>query len=830
MNPFFIFLGLMLLGAFAGMLWIAKQSGIPPVTAQARYRTLLAAFIGILLSAGVGLWRLHATQKHLTFLDEAGLAALFLYLAIMPRELRKAYLAAKAETAHLPKKPWLPPVFLWQGILILLPVVILAAVGFASLSWDRNAAEQDARENSVRLAKQLVQQQTSYLNQEAQDYWNVQIEWQAEHEVELGLMVGHLSPDLFARREAWQQRWPQLKLIDLPKVDLSADEAGKLFKAEPGYSPIPTPPSWLAELQPEQRELWAKAQKNEFYSHDLNAARIALEQFLQTHPGHAARANAEFQLLLYQTSKPPADEAARFLFTFADKWDYVAALNENGLPLTQLAMYRALRLTPDHAGISEKMFRNLAWSFRFCPSLISGKITEEIQRVINPENHATALKARMLQEWWQRETRNYDWWQTFSTQHPVSSWSKGPLWVESEAGPLLITAKPFVIVQAEHNPNTNSPPREGERGFLIRTYPQSLVEQSFLRAMNKADIVIPDYATAEIRFAGKELTLQPRQEFRTSTVPQTLPLLAEANGTIQLAFESHPFTLRVYLSNPNALYARQQMRTLWLGVLILTAAMAAWVGLLAARKAYLRQLQLGEMKSNFVSSVSHELRAPIASVRLMAEGLERGRISDPQKQQEYYHFIVQECRRLTSLIENVLDFSRIEQGRKQYEFEPTDLVALVNQTVKAIAPYAEEKQIQLSTVYIGEANAVTLDGQAIQQALINLIDNAVKYSPVHSTVNIEIEFTKDAVRMVVADHGVGIAPEEHDRIFERFYRCGSELRRESQGVGIGLSLVKHIVEAHGGNVTVQSELGKGSRFTMLLPATQNSDIQEKRHA
>ena len=102
------------------------------------------------------------------------------------------------------------------------------------------------------------------------------------------------------------------------------------------------------------------------------------------------------------------------------------------------------------------------------------------------------------------------------------------------------------------------------------------------------------------------------------------------------------------------------------------------------------------MKSNFVSSVSHELRAPIASVRLMAEGLERGKIAGAEKQNEYFRFIVQECRRLSSLIENVLDFSRIEQGRKQYEMESTDLVALTEQTVKLMETYAAEREVKIA--------------------------------------------------------------------------------------------------------------------------------------
>ena len=136
------------------------------------------------------------------------------------------------------------------------------------------------------------------------------------------------------------------------------------------------------------------------------------------------------------------------------------------------------------------------------------------------------------------------------------------------------------------------------------------------------------------------------------------------------------------------------------------------------------------MKTNFVSSVSHELRAPIAAVRLMAENLERGKISGAEKQSEYFRFIVQECRRLSSLIENVLDFSRIEQGRKQYEFEPTNLIALTETTVKLMEPYAAEKGVMLELkAESGESGKweteLDVDGRAIQQALVNLIDNAI---------------------------------------------------------------------------------------------------------
>jgi signal transduction histidine kinase len=215
-------------------------------------------------------------------------------------------------------------------------------------------------------------------------------------------------------------------------------------------------------------------------------------------------------------------------------------------------------------------------------------------------------------------------------------------------------------------------------------------------------------------------------------------------------------------------------------------------------------------------------------VRLLAESLERGRVPEAPKQQEYFRFMVQECRRLSAVIENALDFSRIEQGRKEYDFEPTDLVALARQTVKLMETYAAERPVALAlTIPDPELPALTskpvLDGKAIQQALVNLIDNAIKHSPKGETVTVGLEADAASetgarpLRLWVEDHGPGIPPEEHARIFERFYRLGSELRRETQGVGIGLSIVKHVVEAHEGRVVVRSAPGQGSRFTICLP-------------
>jgi len=292
----------------------------------------------------------------------------------------------------------------------------------------------------------------------------------------------------------------------------------------------------------------------------------------------------------------------------------------------------------------------------------------------------------------------------------------------------------------------------------------------------------------------------------------------------------------VHLIGPDLLFEQQNSRSLWIRMVLVTAALTSIIGFISAYRAFRKQLRLSEMKSNFVSSVSHELRAPIASVRLMAEGLERGKISDPAKQHEYYRFITQECRRLSSMIENVLDFARIEQGRKEYEFEPTHVAALVEQTVKVMQPYAAERGVQLvcraeRPATTGESDpsqngvfTAQIDGPAIQQALVNLMDNAIKHSPAGSEVVIALSPNAEraALELSVSDNGPGIPAAEHEKIFERFYRLGSELRRETPGVGIGLSIVKHIVEAHGGKVRVESEVGQGSRFTIELPLSPES--------
>ena len=260
--------------------------------------------------------------------------------------------------------------------------------------------------------------------------------------------------------------------------------------------------------------------------------------------------------------------------------------------------------------------------------------------------------------------------------------------------------------------------------------------------------------------------------------------------------------------------ARQQGR--WTLALLTFAVVMSGGALFFIHRSVERERRLNAMKSDFVASVSHELRAPVASIRLMADALNAGKI-EPNTVSEFHRLISREGARLTTLIENVLDFARIEQGRKRWHFEECDLATIVTETLRLMEPLAAEKYITLVSPQPLPSLIATVDPGAIQQALVNLLDNAIKFSPAGSSVEILLTETPTHWEIQITDQGPGIPPAEHARIFEKFHRLGSELRRETQGTGIGLSLVKAVAEAHGGRVVLASVPGNGSVFTLIGP-------------
>lgn len=248
-------------------------------------------------------------------------------------------------------------------------------------------------------------------------------------------------------------------------------------------------------------------------------------------------------------------------------------------------------------------------------------------------------------------------------------------------------------------------------------------------------------------------------------------------------------------------------------------------GLAVALISAQRAVRLSELKSDFVSNVSHELRTPVASIRMFADLLRLGRVRNPEKVQEYGQHIEAESERLAGLIDNILDFSRIESGRKSYRPAPTDLAGLLRETVELFDLRLRDSGFRLHLDLPSPAPPVlTIDREAIGQALQNLLENAVKYSGDSREIGVHLRTSADEVTVAVSDRGIGIPGREQKRIFERFHRVGSSLVHDVKGSGLGLSIVNHIIQAHGGRVTVESTPGHGSTFTLHLPASARAGL------
>jgi len=285
--------------------------------------------------------------------------------------------------------------------------------------------------------------------------------------------------------------------------------------------------------------------------------------------------------------------------------------------------------------------------------------------------------------------------------------------------------------------------------------------------------------------------------------------------------------LTLAIKLPGTTLAAMEQHFVRQSFLILTA-----ISLLLAAGIYLthrniaREMALARLKSDFVSNVSHELRTPLSLIRLYAETLEMGRVNSAEKYQEYYSIIRKESERLTGLINNILDFSRIEAGRKEYDFRQTDLRELVHNTLDSYRYQIEQQGFAFEEDIAADVPPVSVDREAIARSLLNLVNNALKYSQDRKFIGVHLFRDNGAVRLEVIDHGIGIPENEQPKIFEKFYRVGDPLVHNTKGSGLGLALVRHIAHAHGGEVTVDSAPGRGSKFTISLPVPVQAEVPE----
>jgi signal transduction histidine kinase len=272
----------------------------------------------------------------------------------------------------------------------------------------------------------------------------------------------------------------------------------------------------------------------------------------------------------------------------------------------------------------------------------------------------------------------------------------------------------------------------------------------------------------------------------------------------------------VRLLHPDAWSATlARRRAVFISMLVAVVALMGF-GTYLTLRVMRREIEIARMKSDFVSAVSHEFRSPLTAIRQLGEMLMRGRVPNDARRQEYYERITRESDRLARVVENLLDFSRMEEGRKPYQLEPLDTSAWLGEVAARFEAQVSENGHHIVTDIPPRLPDVLADREALSSALDNLLDNAVKYSPASTTVWLDADARDGGVTIRVRDRGIGIAESDQPHIFDRFYRGTGEAARQVRGTGLGLSLVQHIVRAHGGRVTFESRPGEGTTFSVHL--------------
>ena len=260
-----------------------------------------------------------------------------------------------------------------------------------------------------------------------------------------------------------------------------------------------------------------------------------------------------------------------------------------------------------------------------------------------------------------------------------------------------------------------------------------------------------------------------------------------------------------------------------IGILLLVLIAAVWFVYRSVKK----ELELAQAKADFVSNVSHELRTPLALISMFAETLEMDRVKTEEKKKEYYSIISHESNRLGRIVNSILNFSKMEAGKRKFNFAEEDLNEVIVQVYQNYSYHLYNKGFDFEYEPGIDIPKVKIDREAVSEAIVNLLDNAVKYSNETKFIKMVIASENDFVFIEVQDKGIGISEEDQKKVFDKFYRVSSGLVHTTKGTGLGLSLVKQIMDAHKGKIELKSKFGEGSSFKLLFPKNSQLNTGEK---
>lgn len=459
------------------------------------------------------------------------------------------------------------------------------------------------------------------------------------------------------------------------------------------------------------------------------------------------------------------------------------ALSPAGLPLATLCAWRLMVKEEDPARLPARWQALVREAVQRHPCVISPDLLRQAETRLRQHGRLPPV-GNFTSAWrqWEADTRL----RALLRQHAQALRYPRAGWL----GPV---EKPAAWVFSAADAPANDTPA------AWHVLPREPVEELAGACLRRAAATLPAYVIPRI-------TLRP-VVFGPPTAAGEEPLALTERADVRVSAVCQP-TREFHL----AVLRHMQWTGGALGLAFLACAFGAW----QTHRAMRRQELLALQKTNFLSSVSHELRTPLASLRLMAESLLNGTVTDPARRNQYHEVMLEECTRLSSLVDKVLDFARMERGARAWCPEPVEPAQIIADAIRVMNPRAERHRIAWETRCADFAPLPRADKEALHQALLNLLDNALKHTPEGSTLTLHAAPVEGGRwTLGVADEGPGIPPAERLKVLDLFYRSGSELRRETTGAGLGLAIVRHIAEGHGGGVTIQDAAGGRGALVLL---------------
>jgi two-component system phosphate regulon sensor histidine kinase PhoR len=353
--------------------------------------------------------------------------------------------------------------------------------------------------------------------------------------------------------------------------------------------------------------------------------------------------------------------------------------------------------------------------------------------------------------------------------------------------------------------------------IFIFTFNNNRLRDRFCVLFIRPDVFIEKILSPKIKsISGNEFLIYILSDSRNYSFDRSNIIPVDKIQTKKIMWLLPGYSLGILLKG-ETIESLVKQRSVANMVLIIALLVVLLFGIYIVFRNVRKEIEISQMKTDFVSNVSHELRTPLSMIRMFAETLEMGRVRNEEKRQEYYGIITQETSRLSRIVNSILNFSKIEAGKRSYNFVDTFLNDIVENVFTSYKTHLEQNGFEASIKKEETIPVQKLDEEAVSEAVMNLLDNAVKYSKDKKKISIRTGFDKVFSYVEVRDYGIGIQKEDQKMIYEKFFRIGSGLVHNVKGTGLGLSIVKHIIEAHKGNIELESEPGKGSTFRLKFP-------------